>query len=89
VRRLSRQHGPEPGNGSVEIAAAEIKHRVVVLLLRSHANLQRHATHNGGRAQAAVGLSRKDNFSQPTEFINGTYQRLKRKNPPAQKIVTR
>ena len=70
VRRLSRQHGLEPGDGPVEIAAAEIKHRVVVLFLQSHAHRQRHATHNGGPAQAADGFSQKKIFPTPPEFIN-------------------
>src|SRR5208282_5519032 len=88
VRGISRQHGPEPGDGPVEIAPAEIKHRVVVLLLRSHANPQRHATHNGGLTQATDGFSRKDNFSKSLESINGTYQRLKCENTLTSQIVT-
>ena len=72
VRGVSRQHGLEPGDGPVEIAAAEIKHRVVVLFLQSHANRPRHATHNGGPAQAADDSSRKDYFPKPREFINST-----------------
>ena len=79
VRRLSCQHGLEFGYGPVEFAAAEIKHRVVVLFLQRHAHRQRHATHNDGPAQAAGDFSRKDILSDSRGFINRTTCRFKSK----------